>query len=224
MSYVIAVAQHKGGVGKTTLAISVAAELQKRGRSVALIDADPLRSACHWAQPGKLHFPVYGLALADQSISNWVRKLNDVAADYSYVIVDTAASARAYVASITASNLVLVPCTPSGLDLEGTVVALELVDEIRGNRNGLPGVILVPNRVDARTLEGKQLFNELVGFGETVSPTIGYRSAFVRAFNSGRSIAETVGGRAGHREIQILCNLVEEGRGVPTAGILQLGP
>ena len=209
MSCIVGVAQHKGGVGKTTLAVSVAAELHKRGKSVALIDADPQRSACHWAEPGNLQFPVYEIALADQAVSSWSCKLNEVAAEYGYVVVDTAPSARAYVASIAASSLVIVPCTPSGLDLEGTVEGLELVEEIRVTRQGLPHIILVPNRVDARTLEGKQLVAELTNFGEVVSPTVGYRSAFVRAFSTGRSIAETAGGRAGHREIQLLCNLVE---------------
>jgi chromosome partitioning protein len=210
MSSIISVAQHKGGVGKTTLAISVAAELHKRGKNVAVIDSDLQRSACHWAEPGKLRFPVYEIALADQAVANWIRKVNEVATEYGFVVVDSAPGARAYVASIAASSLVLVPCTPSGLDLEGTVSALELVNEMRLKRQGLPRVILVPNRVDGRTLEGKQLVEELTEFGEAVSPTIGYRSAFVRAFSTGRSIAETAGGRAGNREIQLLCNLVEE--------------
>lgn len=210
MNCIIGVAQHKGGVGKTTLAISVAAELQKRGHSVALIDADPQRSACRWAEPGKLQFPVYEIALNDQVVSSWIRELNEVAADYEYAVVDTAPSARAYVASIAAAGLVIMPCTPSGLDLEATVAGLELVDEIRPSRQGLPRIILAPNRVDGRTLEGKELAGELTALGEVVSPTIGYRSAFVRAFFAGRSIAETAGGLAGCREIQQLCNLVEK--------------
>ena len=209
MNCIIAVAQHKGGVGKTTLAISVAAELQKRGNSVALIDADPQRSACRWAEPGKLQFPIYEIALGDEAVSSWLRRLNEVAAGYEYAVVDTAPSARAYVASIAAASLVIMPCTPSGLDLEATIAALELVAEIRSSRQGLPRIILAPNRVDGRTLEGKQIASELTALGEVVSPTIGYRSAFVRAFFAGRSIAETEGGRAGHREIQQLCNLVE---------------
>ena len=51
---------------------------------------------------------------------------------------------------------------------------------------------------------------ELHGFGKVVSPTIRYRSALVRAFSAAHSIAETAGGRAGRREIQLLCHLGDD--------------
>jgi chromosome partitioning protein len=217
MGFTIAVAQRKGGVGKTTLAISLAAELQRRWKPVALIDTDQQRSACQWAKPGNLQFPVYESPIGDQAISNWVRDFNRAAMVYEYVVIDSAPNERALGASIAVSDLVLVPCTPSGLDLEATTRTLEIIDMVRHRRPKTLNLILVPNRVDSRTLEGRQLVEELTGFGEIVSQTIGNRSAFVRAFSAGRSVADMPDGQVAHREIEQLCNLVEKffGRIVP---------
>jgi chromosome partitioning protein len=207
MTNIIAVAQRKGGVGKTTISVSLAAELGRRRRDVALIDSDPQASACHWAQLGNLEFPVYQMALGSQTVPVWVRAVETVSADF--VVVDTAPNDRALGASIALANLVLVPCTPSGLDLDATARTLEIIDAVRARRRGYPHMILVPNRVDARTLEGRQLLEELIAFGEVVSPTIGNRASFVRAVSTGHSVAEEAGGAVAHREIQLLCDIVE---------------
>ena len=46
----IAFAHTKGGVGKTTASIMLAAAVEKRGVPVVVYDADPQASASRWAE------------------------------------------------------------------------------------------------------------------------------------------------------------------------------
>jgi chromosome partitioning protein len=153
-AFLISLAQRKGGVGKTTLAVSVAAELSVRGLDVALIDADPQLSACEWARPGNLTFPVYEMPFDREPVALWARRARMV--DAACVVVDAPPHDRAVGAAVAISDMLLVPCTPSGLDLESTGHTLGIVRAVRERRPQHLDVVLVPNRVDSRTLEGRR--------------------------------------------------------------------
>ena len=203
---IISVAHLKGGVGKTTIAVSVAGELGRRHPGVALVDSDPQRSACQWAEPGNLEFPVHEISLENATVNNWAREINSVKAEI--VVIDTAPNERQLAAAIALAHVLLVPCTASGLDIEATERLIGIVQAVRRRRTAPLGVILVPNRIDRRTLEGQQLENELRGFGELVAPAIGARAAFVRPFATGQSVADLVPGTPADLEIKALCNVV----------------
>ena len=66
----------------------------------------------------------------------------------------------------------------------------------------------MPNRVDQRTLEGQQFIEELDTFGEQIGPMIGSRSAYVRAFALGQSVADFASGTPADIEIKTLADLV----------------
>ena len=204
----IAVAQRKGGVGKTTISVCLAGEASNRGRKVVLIDSDAQGSACKWAEPGCLPFPVYEIVLEGQSVADWARQVRHVSADL--MIVDTAPNDRALGAAIALADLVLVPCTPSGLDIEATEQTLAIIKAARARRQGWPMTALVPNRVDLRTLEGRQFSDELSHFGESVAPGIGHRTPFIRAFSLGLAIGDHANGSVADLEIRRLYEFVEK--------------
>jgi len=136
----------------------------------------------------------------------WATDVRAVKADL--VVIDTAPGERQLGASIAIADLILVPCTASGLDIEATERTMAIVNAVRKRRSTPLAAILIPNRVDRRTLEGQQLEEELRLFGETVSSPIGLRSAFFRAFTTGQSVADSAHGQAADVEIKMLCDLV----------------
>ena len=211
---IITVAQRKGGAGKTTIAVNIAGELSRRNYNVALVDSDPQASACQWAGLENLEFPVYEIGLDNSTVGNWVQEVRGVKADL--VVIDTAPSERHLGASIAVSDLILIPCTASGLDIDATEQTLAIIRAVRRRRPSPLAVVLVPNRIDRRTLEGQQLEEELQSFGEIVAPAIGNRSAFVRAFATGQSVAEFASGQGADSDIKRLCDLVL--RELPASG------
>lgn len=207
MTTIITVAQRKGGVGKTTIAVSIAAEFVHRGHDIALLDADSQRSACQWAEPGNLEFPVYEMALGEDPISLWAKEVRKIKA--AVAVIDTAPNEREMAAAIAMADVILVPCTASGLDIEATANTLAIISAARKQRRQNVRVVLIPNRVDRRTLEGRQLVEELREFGETVSPAIANRSAFVRSFSTGQSVATFAPGEPADLEIRAVADIVE---------------
>ncbi|MEL6605895.1 MAG: ParA family protein [Cyanobacteria bacterium J06614_10] len=117
---IITVASFKGGVGKTTTAIHLAAFLQGQGETV-LIDADPNRSAIGWATRGDLPFQVMDEWDADQSV-----KPN------SNVVIDTQARPTPEDLSALAQtcDLLVLPTTPDVLALDALVLTVEYLKAI----------------------------------------------------------------------------------------------
>jgi chromosome partitioning protein len=206
MALIIAVVQRKGGVGKTTIALGLAGEFNRRGYRVVVVDSDSQRSASQWAEPGLLPFEVRELPLERHEGRAWAQDLAAIRSEL--VVVDTPPNEYAVAAAIAVAAVAVMPCTPSGLDLEATEQALAIVREVRARRGDNVAVLLAPNRVDARTLEGQQLVSELHRFGEPVAAPVGARSAFVRAFSSGETIQDFAPDSAADMETRKLADRV----------------
>jgi chromosome partitioning protein len=205
---VVATVQRKGGVGKTTIAVCLSGELHARGRRVTLIDADPQQSSLDWAAPRQLPFAVRDLPFEAEHGARWIKTIISPSAD-DFTIIDTATTEDALQAAVVSARLILLPCTPSGIDIEATIDALYLINCIRVRRKLHVNALLVPNRVDMRTLEGQQFLEALARLGEDIAPVLGNRTAYVRAFTSGRAVNQYAPGSVADTEIKALADVIE---------------
>lgn len=203
---VLACINLKGGVGKSTLAVNVACCLARTyGQRVVLFDADRQGSSVAWAGRGLLPVPVLKRPLEGTvSADRWAADLLGEATDRIAVIDSPPHLDTVVQAVVGITNLAVVPVTPSPADLLATLEALRLVRAARDLRRGLPQALLVPSRVDRRTLVGREIEAALAACQESVGPAVGQRSSFVDAFSAGQWIGDYAPSSAAAREIGAL--------------------
>lgn len=141
----------KGGTGKTTSAVSIAMGLHRLGRTLA-VDCDPQGSLMSWSeaaaeQGNSLPFTVVSMATRDVHV-----RLADLGADYQHVIIDTPPGDLGIIRSaILASAIVLVPVSPTGLDLNRINPTFEVLAEIGVSHPVEVGVLLTKVRRGTRS-------------------------------------------------------------------------
>jgi len=205
---VVAFANLKGGVGKSTLAINTAGALHVARKRVVLVDADPQGTATAWAEAGALPFEVIAAPLVGVEVSSWIARV--LALPAQIIVLDLPPMlGEATGAALALCDLAVIPVSPSGADLKATNRAIEMIHEARRHRgDGKPRALLVPSKVDRRTAAGVEIEAVLLDYGEPVGPGISQRIAHVDAFSAGQWVGDYAPKSAALAEVRALSAVV----------------
>ena len=204
---IISVINQKGGVGKTTLAISLAAAFAGRKLRVLLVDADPQGSALDWVAVRGEDAPFAAVGIPKPILHLELPKL---AKDYDMMVID--GPPRIYEvarSAVMASDAVLIPVLPSQFDVWAAEETVKLLEECAVYKKDLKAAFVI-NRKIANTAIGRDVAKALKQYPLPVLTTaICQRVAFAESAR-GRTVLEIDPESSASKEIQALAKEVQK--------------
>lgn len=190
-THVIAVINQKGGAGKTTLSMNLAAGLAKRGQTV-VVDLDPQGSSRQWASMGSTAFPTP----VKQIFGPWnAATLRENFESYRHVVLDCPPSLESHASlqALRACDVALIPVLPSPIDLWAS---MKLPQEIEEARKVNPDIraYLVLNQLEPNSALSVAMQDALAEFGVPVlKGSLRRRAAYRSAALEGISVYQMGG-------------------------------
>jgi chromosome partitioning protein len=141
---IIVIANSKGGVGKSTLSVHLAAWLHEQGHTVTLADCDTQHSSSQWVTEAVPEVKTVRLSDPDEILE----KLPVLANQSDFVIADGPGSnTETSRALLLRADLALVPCKASMLEVRALAQATNVLRQAQDIRKGPPPAVIVLSMV-----------------------------------------------------------------------------
>ena len=193
---IICLGGQKGGTGKSTTSVSLAAWLAEQGRDVMLIDANAAQgTASNWAERRSKNPDLRQVHCVEKS-GNIYETIRDLAKRYDEIIIDTGGQdSKELRTALPTSNLFLTTVRPSQADIETLVYVAEVVEMAKDLNPTLDARILItnapPNPAVKLVDEARELLGDLGDVFKLCTTVIYNRKAYIDALTSGMGAHES---------------------------------
>jgi chromosome partitioning protein len=159
-------ASAKGGVGKTTCAVHIAALLAQNDRTL-LIDGDPNHSALKWAKRGELPFQVVDLMAASRHTRN-----------FEHIVFDTPARPKQddLEALVDGCDLLIIPTTPDILSIDATLETVDMLNALKCDRYRIL-LTIIPSAPRKTGEQAREVLADLPLFERSIRQYAAYEKA-----------------------------------------------
>ena len=200
---IVTIGNLKGGTGKSTFAVNLAVAAEGRGIRTVIVDLDPQQSAGKWGDQRSTEHPAVLSAQASR-LQPVLREAERLGA--ALVVMDTAAHEPGILMpAIDAATVVLIPCRPSGMELQHVLETAQLVAERRKR------VAVVLNAVPARAHELDEASSFVAKLGVPLAPLfLSELRAYGRAVTAAQGVTEYEPGGKAAQEINAVLDWLAE--------------
>jgi len=207
---IVAFLNHKGGVGKTTLALHVAGAWAAQGKRVVVVDTVPQGSALDWSEQRVKTGLTRLFNVLELARSTIHLEAPEIARDVDDVVIDGSSHSTALMRSaMLAADLALMPAQPSPFDGWASSEALRLLHEAQRFRPQLIARFVL-NRCGARTLIASEIAETMAKHEPpALAARIGQRVVFADAARTGRLVSEMPRSKPAAREVAALAAEIE---------------